>query len=78
MWVATPLFPLVDWAVGVAVELGAQIVPWFTGRDIPERDAGITQLLLVKSASGGTAAIRQVKKKPCSYGQQQVIKVWLY
>jgi len=63
MWVAQPLFPLVDWAVGVAVELGAQIVPWFTGTGIPELDAGITQLLLVKSASGGTPAIRQVNKE---------------
>ena len=49
------------------MELRAQIVPWFTDSGIPELDEGITHVLLlgvlVKSASGGTAAIRQINEE---------------
>ena len=58
---------MVDWAAAATMELGAQVVPWFTGIIIPELGTGITKLLpqdaLLNSANGEAAAIRQINEE---------------
>jgi len=62
------------------VELGAQIVPRFTGTGIPELDAGIIKLLpqdaLLKSPNGDTAAIRWINEEKIV--KQMYKKLWIF